>query len=69
MTTRRHGVKVYIARLGGYGLFLTVLAVGIVVGRVIEAAAVGAVLFAIWTYVGRLVVPPIDSRQGDREWR
>ena len=61
-------MKVYIARLGGYALFLIVLVVGIVLGRVIEAAAVGAVLFAIWTCVGRLVVPAVDATRGDREW-
>jgi len=61
-------MKVYVARFGGLALFLIALAVGIVLGRIIEAAAVGAVMFAIWTSIGRLVVPPVDARQREREW-
>jgi hypothetical protein len=51
-------MTVYIARFGGSGLFLIAVAIGVLVGRVIEAIAVGVVLFAIWTYVARLVVSP-----------
>ena len=60
-------MKVYVARFGGLGLVLLALVAGVVLGRVIEALAVGAVLFAIWTSIGRLVVPPVDERHADRE--
>jgi hypothetical protein len=62
-------MRFYVARFGGLALALVALAGGILVGRVIEAVAVGAVLFAIWTTVARLAVPPADDgRRGDREW-
>ena len=60
-------MTVYIARFGGSVLFLIAVAVGVLVGRVIEAIAVGAVLFAVWTYVARLVASPDrePARDGD----
>jgi hypothetical protein len=48
----------YIARFGGLALVLIAIAVGVHIGRVIEAIAVVAVLFAVWTYVARLVAAP-----------
>ena len=40
----------------------SLIAVGVLAGRIIEAIAVGAVLFALWTYVGRLVFGSNDQR-------
>ena len=57
---RRHDDQ-YIARFGGLALVLIAVAAGVLIGRVIEAIAVGAVLFAIWTYVWRLVGAPDDE--------
>jgi hypothetical protein len=48
----------YIARFGGLALGLIAIAVGVLIGRVIEAIAVGAVLFAVWSYVARVVAAP-----------
>jgi hypothetical protein len=60
-------MTVYIARFGGSVVFLIAVAVGVLVGRVIEAIAVGALLFTVWTYVARLVVSPDrePARDGD----
>lgn len=60
-------MRTFIARFGGLLPALAAVAAGVAAGRVIEAVAVGAVLFAIWTYVGRLVVPPVDARDAGRE--
>lgn len=60
-------MRLVIARFGGLALVLVAIAVGVAVGRVIEAVAVGAVLFAVWTTVGRLAVPPAEDGRGDRE--
>jgi hypothetical protein len=48
----------YIARFGGLALVLIAVAIGVLIGRVIEAIAVAAALFAVWTYVARLVTAP-----------
>jgi hypothetical protein len=60
-------MTLYIARFGGSAPFLIAVAVGVLVGRVIEAIAVGAVLFAVWSYVARLVAAPDHepARDGD----
>lgn len=55
----------YIPRFGGLVLVLIAVAVGIVIGRVIEAIAVAAVLYAVWTFVRRLVASP--EHQPSRE--
>ena len=47
-----------IARFGGLVLALIALAVGVLIGRVIEAIAVAAVLYAVWTSVRRVVAAP-----------
>ena len=57
-------MKSYVARLGGVVLFLIALAGGVLIGRVIEAFAVGAVLFAIWTSGARLLSTPDDPVPG-----
>ncbi len=44
----------YLARFGGLLLLLIAVVGGILVERVIEAIAVGAVLFAVWTSLVRL---------------
>jgi hypothetical protein len=48
------------------GLLLPVIVViaGIALGRVIEAIAVAVVLFAVWTWVRRLVLAPADPTPG-----
>ena len=50
-----------IARFEGLILVLVAIAAGVLIGRVIEAIAVGAVLFAVWTSVWRLVSAPADT--------
>lgn len=57
------------ARFGGVALALVVIAVGILIGRVIETTAVAAVLFAIWTSVRRLVAARDDGTSGGAEDR
>ncbi len=57
-------MKSYIGRFGGFVLVLIAIAGGVVIGRVIEAIAVGAVLFAVWTYVSRLVAAADDGIPG-----
>jgi hypothetical protein len=47
-----------VARLGGAFLVLVVIALGVLIGRVIEAIAVATVLFAVWTCVRRLFTAP-----------
>ena len=39
-------------------LLLIAVGVGVLIGRVIEGIAMGAVLFAVWTYIARLVAAP-----------
>ena len=57
-TTRRSAMTFYIARFGGLALVLIAAGVGVLIGRVIEGIAMGAVLFAVWNYVARLVATP-----------
>jgi hypothetical protein len=58
-----------VARLGGAFLVLVVIAIGILIGRVIEAIAVAAVLFAAWTCVRRLFTAPDAAMLRDGESR
>lgn len=53
-----------VARLGGIVLALVAIVAGVLVGRVIEAIAVAAVLFAAWTSVRRLLTVPDDTIPG-----
>ena len=55
------------SRVTGVALILVVLAAGVLFGRIIEAIAVAAVLFALWTSVRRLLSAPTDGtdRRGD----
>ena len=57
-TTRRFAMTFHIARFGGLALLLIAVGVGVLIGRVIEGLAMGAVLFAVWTYIARLVAAP-----------
>ncbi len=43
----------YIARFGGPLVALIAVGVGVLLGRVIEAIAVAAVLYAVWTHLWR----------------
>lgn len=54
-------MTLYIARFGGVFLALIAVGLGVLIGRVIEAIAVAAVLFAIWTSIQRLVTPEHGS--------
>ena len=60
----------YVARFGGVAPALIAVAVGILIGRVIEAVAVGFVLFAAWSYVGRLLTSSADGApdRGEGRW-
>ena len=51
----------YVVHFGGIALGLVALVTGVLIGRVIEAFAVGAVLFAVWFSVGRLLSAPDDG--------
>ena len=57
-------MKSYVIRFGGLVLILIALVTGVLIGRVIEAIAVGAVLFAVWTSVGRLLSAPAGGVAG-----
>lgn len=60
----------HIARFGGVAPALIAIAVGVLIGRVIEAIAVGSVLFAAWTYIGRLLTASDDGvpDRGEGRW-
>jgi hypothetical protein len=47
-----------VLRLGGLVLLVVAVAIGAAIGRVIEAGAVGLVLFVIWGYLARQLVAP-----------
>jgi hypothetical protein len=57
-------VKLVVARFGGVVLVVVAIVVGVLMGRVIESIAVGAVLFAVWTSVRRLLSAPDDEIAG-----
>ena len=57
----------HLARFGGLVLFVIAIAAGVLLGRVIEAIAVGAVLFTLWTYIARLVGGPTDEPSQRRD--
>ena len=57
-------MKLVVARFGGVVLVLAAVVVGVLMGRVIESIAMGAVLFAIWTNVRRLLSAPDDEIAG-----
>lgn len=59
-----------VTRFGGLLLIAAVLVGGVVVGRVIEAIGVAAVLFAVWFWVQRLLAAPDDeaTERGSADW-
>lgn len=57
-----------IGRFGGLVLAAVAVVAGVLMGRVIEAVAVAAVLFAAWTYVRRLA-SSADDAIGDSDGR
>ena len=60
-------MTVLASRLAGVALILIVVAAGVVIGRIIEAIAVAAVLFALWFSVRRMLSAPADGsgRRGE----
>ena len=59
-------MTVAVSRPAGIALVLIVVAAGVLMGRIIEAGAVAAVLFALWFSIRRLVSAPVDEA-GRRE--
>lgn len=58
-----------IARFGGLALALVAVAVGVLMGRIIEAIAVAAVLYTAWIWVRGLAAADADTPQRDAHGR
>ena len=54
-------MTVAVSRLAGVALVLIVVAAGVLIGRIIEAIAVAAVLFALWFSVRRMLSAPAEE--------